>query len=1112
MPSTRGQLPSPEEPLVRDLEEYADAIAAKFRASAPGEPEDQLRSPIEGLFQAFGKRLSKTLVLKGESRLADRLGRPDFAVHDSRLLIGYIEVKAPGKGADPRAYRGRDLDQWRRFKALPNLIYTDGTAWTLFRSGERVGAPIRLGGDLIGNGAAAIAPGDANALSLLLANFVSWSPIVPHKPKELAEYLAPICRLIRTEVEDSLERKSSPLNPLMQEITELLFPGASSKQFADAYAQTVIFALLLARLEGADTVDLDSTNKALASHHLLLARCLQHLTEPDVASEVEASLAIAQRVIAAVDPDSMKSRQGPSGIQMDPWLFFYEHFLAKYDPKLRREWGVYYTPIEVVQCQVSLVAEVLRKHLGKELGYVEPGVITLDPALGTGTYLLAVLDHALRSVERHEGPGAVKGGARGLASALHGFEWMVGPYAVAQLRLARALGAYGVSVPPTGPGVYLTNTLEAPHQQTRVPALFQRPLAAEHARALKIKDGEHVLICLGNPPYGRNQAADPENAAVTGGWVRYGDPGATRTLMEDFAEPVRKAGAGRHLKNLYNLYVYFVRWAMWKLFEHASAPGPGILCFITASSYLDGDAFIGVRTQLRRLCDQVDIIDLGGDSRGTNREENVFSIKTPVAIMLAWRRDRKRDDAAPANVRYARIVGTRREKLEALQAIAEGGALQWQACPSSPGAPFRPEAAGDDLYQQGVPLDRIFPWRHSGAQFKRTWPVAPDIETLVRRWRTLVAGDPDRRAVLFGKASRDRSIDRSFPPLRSGHSTVPIASVTEDDMVPPERYAYRSFDRQWSLPDNRIGDFLRPDLWGIAGERQVFLTTLCKHPLGAGPAMVASADVPDLHHFRGSVGGADVFPLYRDAQHTRGNVNVGLLTCLREHLQTSIAPEDLAAYVYAVIAHSGFTATFRGRFDAFPVRVPVTCDKSLFDQAVAIGRRLLWLHTFGARFGGPENPIGRIPSGRARCIVAVPDGQENYPRSFHFAESTQTLYVGSGEFAPVAAEIMVYEVSGLPVVASWLSRRMQGGSGKQPSELNEIGPVSWSQQFTRELLEILWVLEASIDSEVQQKSLLERILAGPRLSPKEVPTPPKEATRGPAVRLGKQAHDRLPGM
>ena len=416
--------------------------------------------------------------------------------------------------------------------------------------------------------------------------------------------------------------------------------------------------MLLGRSEGADPLTLNSAETALAVQHNLLSRALRVLTDPDARADIAASLDLLLRVIAVVPRATLT---GPE----DPWLYFYEDFLAAYDPDLRKDTGVYYTPVEVVRAQVRLIDHLLVHRLGKSLGFADPSVITLDPAVGTGTYLLGVIEHALGRVKAEQGAGAVAGQATMLAENLYGFELLVGPYAVSELRVSRALRDNGAMLPADGTHIYLTDTLESPHAEPPQMPFILRPIAEQHRRALKVKSKVPVIVCLGNPPYDRHDALDPENEdnlSPYGGWVRFGDPlpdnvvrdrrGRDRELrtakarlerrqqlaiLKDFLDPVTEAGHGVHVKNLYNLYVYFWRWALWKVFEQDTAEGPGIVSFISASSYLDGDALSGMREYLRQVCDEIWILDLGGEGRGTRKSDNVFAIQTPVAIAVAFR-------------------------------------------------------------------------------------------------------------------------------------------------------------------------------------------------------------------------------------------------------------------------------------------------------------------------------------------------------------------------------------------------------------------------------------------------------------------------------------------
>ncbi len=1094
--------------LIEPLRDFAEAVRVKTAGFAGGEPEDQLRNPFENFMTSVGRALGWDLICKGETLLPDRLGKPDFAISLNKLLAGYAELKAPGLGADPKRFTGHNRDQWKRFQALPNLLYTDGSEWAVYRRGERLRDIVRLSGDVATAGRKAVTPEVARALEALLRDFLAWQPVLPFDRrgrldlKRFVGELAAYCRMLRQDVADALNDRASPLVQLAKDWRKLLFPDASDDQFADAYAQTVTFALLLARSLGADPLSLGSAEATLAADHSLLSRALQVLTDPHAQAEISASLDVLLRVIGEVPPHALS---GPE----DPWLHFYEQFLAAYDPKLRKDAGAYYTPVEVVQAQVRLVDAVLTDgtKLGKKLGFADPSVVTLDPAAGTGTYLLGVIEHALTRVEKTEGSGAVPGRATALAENLYGFENMVGPFAVCELRVSRALQDNGATLPQGGTHIYLTDTLESPSAEPLQLPLFLKPIADQHAKALQVKSKVPVIVCLGNPPYDRHEAADESNKARTGGWVRWGDDGkGTDAILNDFLEPAIAAGHGVHIKNLYNLYVYFWRWALWKVFESNTAAGPGVVSFISAASYLDGDAFAGMREHMRRLCDEIWILDLGGEGRGTRKSENVFAIQTPVAIAVAARYG-KSSKKRPATVHYARIEGTREEKLRALEEIQDLTSLAWKTCPKEWHAPFRPAGAG--AYFAWPLLTDVLPWQHPGAEIKRTWPISPSADVLTKRWRKLLEvedrrrgitdQDRDNRARRF-KETRDRKVGGLYSPLPGQVPDKPLAELSPDAPVPPiRRYAYRSFDRQWLVADNRVGDFFRPDLWLAHGPEQIYTTSLFNHPLGSGPALTACNNIPDRHHFRGSFGGKDVFPLYRDSEGMEANVLPGLLDMLNRSYSQKVTPEDFLAYVYGVLAQPAFTERFAAELETRELRVPLTKDPDLFRKVRDIGAKLLWLHTYGERFVPPGFVRGDIPPGEAKCVKSVPDDPYKYPDRFRYNDTTQTLHVGDGEFRPVAREVYEFEVSGLKVVQSWLGYRMKVPKGKKSSPLDDIRPERWSAQFTHELLQLLWVLEATLATYPEQARLLDEVLQGELFAADELPPVPPEARKPPAV-------------
>ena len=1079
--------------LHEPMQKYAAEVKMKMSQTSHGQPEDQLRAPFETFFKALSSVLCVDIVCIGETNLPDRIGRPDYAIHVNGVLMGYAELKALGTGVTASSFKGHNRKQFKRFSAIPNIIYTDGNQWALYRSGE-LKRRVRLSGDILSDGKLAASADDATALEPLLRDFCTWEPIIPTDKKGkvdlrgFAKLLAPLTRMLRDDVTDALKDSTSSLVHLAKDWRQLLFPNASDKQFADAYAQTVAFALLLGRSEGADPLTLDSAEAALASKHNLLSRALQVFTDTDVRAVMIASLDLLLRIIAAVPPVTFAGSD-------DPWLYFYEDFLAIYDPKLRKDAGAYYTPIEVVRCQVRLIDDLLVNRMNKPLGFADSGVVTLDPATGTGTYLLGIIEHAMARVATEQGRGAVAGQATELAKNLHGFELMVGPYAVTELRVSRALTDLGATLPIEGMPIYLTDTLESPHATPPQLPLFLRPIAEQHAKALKVKSNVPVIVCLGNPPYDRHEAATMDNKAVTGGWVRWGDSEkGDDAILQDFIDPVVAAGHGVHVKNLYNLYIYFWRWAMWKVFEHPTAHGPGIVSFISASSYIDGDAFCGMREHLRRQCDEVWILDLGGEGRGTRQDDNVFAIQTPVAIAVAFRAKKVKADK-PAKIHYSRIEGTRDTKLAALEAITAFNKVSWQDCPDDWQAPFRPAGKGD--YFNFPLLTDLIPWQHSGVQLKRIWPIGPDAETLERRWQGLLtAGDRGRA---FRETS-DRKIEKTYRvQLTVKSDPTPIAKLALDSHVPEiHRYAYRSFDRHCIIADGRLMSRPRPVLWRSYGEQQVYLTTLLNHPLGWGPALTASALIPDLHHFRGSYGAKETFPLYRTADASKANILPGLLELLGKAFKQSVTPEDFLAYLYGVLAQPAFTSLFRKELETRELRVPITKSILLFEKVRDVGARLLWLHTYGERFVPKDKRLSQVPRGAARCTKAVPGHTDGYPEDFDYNEATRTLRVGEGEFSPVTRDIFEFEVSGFKATQSWLKYRMKNGAGKKSSPLDDIRPERWTSQFTTELLELLWVLEATFDGYHEQEQLLQDILNGDCFGKEGMPEVPESMREAPS--------------
>ncbi len=1067
------------------LRTYADSLTANFTSLTDAQPEDQLKAPVAELIRVAGQLAGQSIVTRTETRVDGVAGRPDLGVDADGLPVGNTELKAPGRGARPERFKDkRSRDQFDRFTRLPNLLYTDGREWALYRSGDLVGDIVKLSSDPTSAGSSGISTDDAASLLNLLGEFLEWEPVVPSSPKALAGVLAPLARLLRDEVLADVKRKGV-MDTLAREWRATLFPDADDATFADGYAQTFTYALLLARLEGAQPpLTAETAATELDSDHALLAQALRNLGQPGTREAIGLPVGLLERVVGAVDATKLNAGD------RDPWLYFYEDFLAAYDPVQRNNRGVYYTPFEVVGAQVRLCHHVLTERFGLADGFADPSVVVLDPAVGTGTYLLQVASHALDEAVERSGPGVKGQVATRLVDNLAAFEILVGPYAVSHLRLSRALSDAGAEMPDTGVRVYLTDTLASPTHEgfAEQATLFQTRLAEEQEAASRIKTPEaQVTVVIGNPPYDRDESEKKKGDRRKGGMIRYGEDGETTGLLQDFIEPV---DGGLDLKTIFNDYVYFWRWAIWKACQQHN--DPSCVTFITASSFLKGRGFAGMREVMRREFDELWFIDLGGQGRGARRDENVFSaIQTPVVITVAVRLpggDASDRRATPARCYYRFVSGDQQQKLDALtdmhELIASDG---WQVPENGWQSRFIP-GSGEE-FDDWPTLEHLMPWRDTGSHVYRSWPIAEDPEVLTRRWSELLATEPDDRGLKL-KETRDRKATKSYGDVFSGERLAPLAELGADTPAPePHRYSFRSFDREWCLPDSRVADYLRGQLWRVTSDKQVYLHTIVEEPLGFGPAVVAHPYVPDCHAFcnRGDKG---LFPLWRNSAATAPNLTAGLLDVLSAAYGHEVAVEDLVAYVVGLLGTSAYTERFYDELGTSPARIPLTTSPELFAEATSLGRNLLWWQTFGERYQ-PVNDSGRralrLPAGTAKNTVAVSASPDAYPESFSYDSDTETVHVGDGAFAPVSQAMWDFEVSGLKVLHSWLGYRMKKRAGKKSSELDDIRPEKWT--FSEEFVTVLSIVERLIEAQAEAAELLERVVEGELLLASDLPTP-----------------------
>lgn len=1040
-----------------------------------GQPEDQLRGPTERLLERLSChiRLPNT-VAYGEVSLKDLHARPDYAVDVGNIQVGFIELKSPGHGVPltpgwkPSA---DDRKQWLKLKWLWNLVYTDGLVWRRYSYGEPVSEPVRLGGGFSSSDQPLHAP-DHRFMSLI-TDFLLAPPQAPRPLAEVIRIVAGLCDLLQDEVYAVLSGSfrhaaHKHLTLLAENWRDLLFPGLDTQNFADAFAQTVTFALLLARVDGVDTDDipLHEIGRLLGKKHLLIGRAFSVLTDGAAAEELR-TIQTLRRVIGAATLTGISDDD-----ETNIYAELYERFLAVYDPDLRTLSGSFYTPPQLARFMTDFAHEILRSELERPRGLADD-VIVIDPAMGTGTFLLEVIRRVAVTIGDTLGRGARTDYLTELITKrLVGFEIQVAPYAVAELRLHQALkNQFEVEVPP-GELRFLTDALANPReQQGRLGAPFH-DIEENRETANQIKREWPVMLVIGNPPHVKDSKGRapwierPRRDPLIPGQV------ASRPSLDEFRAD------GRYESDLHGMEWYFWRWACWKVFEAHPDDATGIVAFVTPSSFLTGQAFAGMREYLRRQCDTGWIINLSPEGNRPPTRTRIFGpeVGRQISIAVFIRRGEAHLDSA-ADVYYMPLHGRRSEKLDHLLSVRPRGP-EWKICYEHMRAPFYP--ASEQNWDNYPSLADLMPIRSRGVTAGRSWVYAPTPEILRQRWAEFIAADIQTRSDMFHETKRYNI--RQVPPRLPGFPRPTIPLAEESGPCPePIQVAYRAFDRQWLIPDRRLLAEARTGLWQVRDEDQIFVSEQDVQRIESGPGLVFTTLLPDIDHFSGW-GGSGVHPLWRDPAQRQANFATGLVEYLRRRIGIELCAQDLLAYIAAVVAHSGFTRRFRRELEVPGIHVPLTTDPTLWQRAISLGRELIWLHTYGSHYsdssaGRPEGERAIIERYGVRCIQAVRKLPTRLPDQLEYDKDDSTLYVGDGAFYPVPARVVQYDVAGRRILWRWLNGRTRQPRHKQATypPLDHLTVTSWDRSLTDELLALLSVLAGCASMENAQQELLNDI-------------------------------------
>ncbi len=640
--------------------------------------EHSYRSAIETL---FGSLDSDITALNEPKRV--KCGAPDFIVSKGDIIVGHIEAK--DLHISLRGMKDVNKNQQERYKAaLPNLIYTNCLDWDFYRDGELV-ASVNIADYVLG---IQPNPDHYDKLENLLKDFIAQRPQTITSPRDLAERMAGKANLIKDVLGNTLrvdEKLQTELAAQYQAFKENLIHDITPEDFADIYAETIAYGMFAARLHDTtlDTFSRQEALQLLPKSNPFLRNLFTYVAGYDLDDRIAWIIDDLAGVFRACDVGKLMEGFGKLTGQNDPFLHFYETFLAAYNPAKRKARGVWYTPEPVVNFIVRAVDEVLQTEFGLSDGLADTSKVTidwdtgqrkktkdgkftkdgknyiekrdvhrvqiLDPATGTGTFLAEVIKQIAPKVQ-----GVAPGMwsqyiEQDLIPRLHGFELLMASYAMCHMKLDMILTELGYRPTKTPPrlSVYLTNSLEEgePANQT-LP--FTQWLSREAKGANTIKRDMPIMCVIGNPPY----SGISHNM---GDWIT--------GLIEAY-----KYVDGKHFGErkhwLHDDYVKFIRLSE-SLIEKN---GEGVLGFITNHGYLDNPTFRGMRWHLMQTFDKIYVLDLHGNA---NKKEvtpegkpdsNVFDIRQGVAIAICI----KRSGNSECEVLHKELFGSRAAKQDAL--------------------------------------------------------------------------------------------------------------------------------------------------------------------------------------------------------------------------------------------------------------------------------------------------------------------------------------------------------------------------------------------------------------------------------------------------------------
>ncbi|MEF3277387.1 type ISP restriction/modification enzyme [Campylobacter jejuni] len=977
------------------------AYLENIKDISTNDKEHTHRTALQNLLQAIKDNQDKQnkISIKQEPN-NDKEGRgaPDFLITKDFLTLGYIENKRVNANLDNIITSDQIL---KYTKLSPNIILTDYLRFILLSLNDKneiiICKEVKICSldeikSIVKN--QSLLDTKTQELNELFSIFFSKIPNPINSALDFANHLSLRTRILKDEL--LLSNENEAILSLFNTFKETLYKELSYEEFCDSFAQTLTYSLFLAKLNNDTTKEIDLNNaKKFIPKSFPLIRSMSGFLD-DSFENLENIKWLLEEIINIINHIDITSiikelnktsekdlfNRDILSTHKDPYLHFYETFLASYDPKLREVRGVYYTPAPVVIFIINAIDEILKQDFNHKKGLSEAldkNITLLDFATGTGTFLLEAFRKALEPISKN----SVNYNPKALIDKFCGFEFLIAPYTIAHLKLSQSFKEEFNSPLNDDESlkIALTNTLyfkNISKEQNDQNTLFTLiDLTKEFKKAQKIKE-EQILIITGNPPY--SGASSNKGLYEDEIKISYGLEPSKANLSKEQKEYINlyfqektkqntktfkaiyekhKLENEKNTKWLLDDYVKFIRFAQSKIDSQEN----GIFAFISNNSFLDNPTFRGMRYSLMQSFDKIYILNLHGDTRKKekapdgSKDDNIFDIMQGVSINIFIKQNSK---VKNTKIYYHDLYGKRKDKYEFLYEN-DLNSIKWTLVKNNePFYLFLPQ--NNDLleeYNKGISVKDMFMLSGVGICSKRDNIVFHNNkENLMQLLKDFNTKTKDELYKIYdiGEDSRDWKLDSAIKAVNKNCDNL-------ENFI--KKCHYRPFDKKWTYYIENSKAFMAYPVYDIFEHflENENIGLICDRgtKLNNIDNIFISSKIIDLH-LVGS--GSYIYPLYlyptnrskKFLKKENPNFNEENFTSkienFKENFRTFIdelykekfSPEDILGYIYAVLFHKIYREKYLDFLKIDFPKIPFTKDKNTFKNLSKLGLKLINLH------------------------------------------------------------------------------------------------------------------------------------------------------------------------